>query len=148
MVERPVLIGRKKEIDILKRVRDSYKSEFLILYGRRRVGKTFLVNLFFGGQFTFRMTALANATTKQQLLNFHTAMLSFDSALADSAPPTSWFEAFQSVIRLAEKDNRARKVIFFDELPWFDTHGADFVSALEHFWNSWAAVRNDVLLVS
>lgn len=148
MLQQPVLIGRKKEIELLKRTKDSYKSEFLILYGRRRVGKTFLVNQFFDGQFTFRMTALANATTKQQLLNFHTALLTFDSGLAASSPPSSWFTAFQLVIKLAEKDQRARKVIFFDELPWFDTHGADFLSALEHFWNSWASLRNDILLIS
>ncbi|MCB0597421.1 MAG: ATP-binding protein [Lewinellaceae bacterium] len=148
MFQEPVLIGRKKEIETLKRVQDSYKSEFIILYGRRRVGKTFLVNQLFDGQFTFRMTALANATTKQQLLNFHTALMGFGPALADLSPPSSWFEAFQLVIKLAEKDKRTRKVIFFDELPWFDTYGADFLSALEHFWNSWASLRNDILLIS
>lgn len=148
MLQEPILIGRKQEAEVLKRVQDSYKSEFLILYGRRRVGKTFLVNQFFDGRFTFRMTALANATTKQQLLNFHTAMLGFDPGLAGSSPPSSWFEAFQLVIKLASKDRRERKIIFFDELPWFDTHGADFLSALEHFWNSWAALRNDILLIS
>lgn len=148
MLQKPVLIGRKKEIEVLKRVQDSYKSEFLIVYGRRRVGKTFLVNQFFDGRFTFRMTALANATTKQQLLNFHTALMSFDPSLADSPFPSTWFEAFQLVIQLAAKDKRTRKVIFFDELPWFDTHGSDFLSALEHFWNSWASLRNDILLIS
>lgn len=148
MLQEPTLIGRRKEIEVLKRIQESYKSEFLILYGRRRVGKTFLVNQFFDGQFTFRMTALANATTKQQLLNFHTALIHFDSTAADSSPPSSWFEAFQLVIKLAAKDNRDRKIIFFDELPWFDTHGADFLSALEHFWNSWASLRNDILLIS
>ena len=104
MLREPILIGRKQEAEVLKRVQDSYKSEFLILCGRRRVGKTFLVNQFFDGRFTFRMTALANATTKQQLLNFHTAMLGIDPGLAGSSPPSSWFEAFQLVIKLASKD--------------------------------------------
>jgi uncharacterized protein len=142
------IIGRKNELEILERVYKSYKSEFLILYGRRRVGKTFLVNQRFSEVFTFRMTAGANRTTSQQLINFQVAYN--EAASSDmflEQPPINWFNAFQSLIKLAIANKHTRKVIFFDELPWFDTHDSDFLSALEHFWNSWASLRSDVLLI-
>jgi uncharacterized protein len=141
------IIGRKAELEILDRVYNSKKSEFVILYGRRRVGKTYLVDQRFGEHFTFRMTALGNATLEKQLENFHTNLTAAAPHLASGGIPPNWFQAFQLIIKLANEDKRARKVIFFDELPWFDTHGSDFLQALEHFWNSWASKRTDVLLV-
>ena len=148
MADTQIIIGRKNELEILDRVYNSRKSEFLILYGRRRVGKTFLINKKFEEHFTFRMTALANTTLNQQLINFQTTFnAATDSASALGQPPATWFEAFQSIIKLTTADLRPRKVIFFDELPWFDVYGSDFLTALEHFWNSWASLRSDVLLI-
>lgn len=147
MADKQTVIGRKNEIETLDRVYASNKSEFIILYGRRRVGKTFLVNQRFGEHFTFRMTALANATVEQQLVNFHAALKAAAPKLAKKPHPTNWFEAFQLIIKLASENKHARKVIFFDELPWFDGYASDFLQALEHFWNSWASLRSDVLLI-
>jgi uncharacterized protein len=142
------IIGRKNELEILDNVFKSSKSEFVILYGRRRVGKTFLINRRFGEDFTFRVTGLAKTTIQKQLVNFQSAFNAIAPTSMDLvATPSNWFEAFQSLIKLAEADTRPRKVIFFDELPWFDTRGSDFLSALEHFWNSWASYRTDVLLI-
>ena len=141
------IIGRKSERETLQRLYQSNKSEFVILFGRRRVGKTFLVNMTFREQFAFRATALANVGTKQQLLNFFTTLAAHNPNLIGQVGPTNWFEAFQFLIKLVEADTRGRKVVFLDELPWFDTHASDFLSALEHFWNSWASFRSDILLV-
>jgi uncharacterized protein len=142
------IIGRKNELEILDRVYKSYKSEFLIIYGRRRVGKSFLINQRFSELFTFRISASANKTTTQLLADFqdtYNDTVSTEMALPE--PPTNWSQAFRLLRKFAETDTRPRKVIFLDELPWFDTHGSDFLSALEHFWNSWAALRSDVLLI-
>jgi uncharacterized protein len=147
MADTQNIIGRKAELEILDRVFDSKKSEFVILYGRRRVGKTYLVDQRFGEHFTFRMTALGNANLEKQLENFHSNLNAAAPHLASGGIPPNWFQAFQLIIKLATEDKRARKVIFFDELPWFDTHCSDFLQALEHFWNSWASLRTDVLLV-
>jgi AAA+ ATPase superfamily predicted ATPase len=143
------IIGRKEELIILDKVFKSPKSEFLVLYGRRRVGKTFLINRVFGPHFSFRITAMSSTTFSGQLVNFmaaYNASVS-DSQLLLSEAPKNWFSAFQAIIRLAEADKRPKKVIFFDELPWFDAYGADFLSALEHFWNAWASYRSDILLI-
>jgi hypothetical protein len=147
MATQELIIGRKPEQETLKRVFSSRKSEFIILYGRRRVGKTFLINQLFGDFFTFRMSALSNATLDKQLLNFHATLKAASPVFAESAQPANWFEAFQQLIQLVQESHQTRKVIFFDELPWLDSYGSDFLQALEHFWNSWASIRSDVLLI-
>jgi AAA+ ATPase superfamily predicted ATPase len=142
------IIGRTKEIKILDRVTQSSKSEFIALYGRRRVGKTFLVREYFNYTFDFSLTGLANASTAQQLTNFSALLQKVDVAASD-AIPTNWFFAFQSLIDYLEGIKGTRKkVIFLDELPWLDTPKSDFLMALEHFWNSWASARKDIILVT
>lgn len=147
MENEKVLIGRKKEIQKLDAAISSKKSEFLAVYGRRRVGKTFLIREYFQYTFDFQISGLANADTTQQLFNFDSA-LARQSKLVYDRPSANWLIAFQRLIEHLENiPGKAKKVIFFDELSWFDTPGADFMMGLEHFWNSWASNRKDVLLI-
>jgi len=140
------LIGRKKELSVLNTLRTSDKSEFVAVYGRRRVGKTFLIRKAFNLQFTFHVTALGNASLSQQLTNFHFAQQKIDPNSEISVPP-DWLTAFLRLASYLEKTGDSRKILFFDELPWFDTSGSGFIQALEHFWNSWASARNDIILI-
>ena len=141
-----MVIGREKEIALLNQRLDSPKSEFVALYGRRRVGKTFLVKSVYEGQFTFQLTGIAQAIFKDQLTNFNMAMRKqYPDKVRTVA--TNWMEAFQQISEIVEKSKQKKKVIFIDELPWFDTARSRFIQALEHFWNSWASTRRDVLLV-
>lgn len=142
------IIGRDAEIRTLNKISSSRKSEFVAVYGRRRVGKTFLIREFFQYEFDFQLTGLANATTKQQLTNFHASLQRQSPSTSDSIP-SNWFEAFQRLITYLEHIKAARKkVVFLDELPWLDTKRSDFMIALEHFWNSWASNRKDIILVT
>lgn len=125
---------------------ESSDSEFLMVYGRRRVGKTYLIRETFRDKFDFCLTGIANGTKKEQLLNFKTTMSKYDEVLGCEFPST-WIEAFQLLISLLEKSKNKKKVIFLDELPWMDTYKSDFLKALEHFGNSWAVARTDVLLI-
>jgi uncharacterized protein len=141
------IIGRKKEIQQLNSILQSKKSEFLTVYGRRRVGKTFLVREYFNYKFDFQISGLANADTTQQLFNFDMALHKQSKLIYDS-PSMNWLIAFQRLIEHLENQTDIRKkVIFFDELPWFDTPASDFMMGLEHFWNSWATNRKDILLI-
>jgi len=141
------IIGRNKEIKAFKRILRSKKSEFLTVYGRRRVGKTFLIREYFNYTFDFQISGLANATTEQQLFNFDTTLSKQSNLVFDSASQ-NWLIAFQRLIQhLENKNNKQKLILFFDELPWFDTQGADFIIGLEHFWNSWATNRKNVLLI-
>jgi AAA+ ATPase superfamily predicted ATPase len=140
-----VFIGREEEKQILQKAWEHPDSRFVAVFGRRRVGKTFLIRHVLNGRFSFQMTAIANANTAQQIVNFHAALQrqggNFDSI------PTNWFSAFQNLIDFLEASPQEKKVVFFDELPWLATKKSDFLQSLEHFWNSWASARHDVLLV-
>lgn len=142
------IIGRKREIKQLEKVQSSKKSEFVAVYGRRRVGKTFLIREYFNYSFDFQLTGLAKANTKQQLTNFHATLQRLEDTTSPIVP-NNWFDAFQKLITYLEAINEERKkIIFLDELPWLDTPKSDFMIALEHFWNSWATNRKDVLLIT
>jgi hypothetical protein len=139
--------GREKEIQKIRRLIQSGRSEFLAVYGRRRVGKTMLIREAFQHKFTFRLTAIGHAKKKQQLVNFHTALKKLTNQRTNLPVPANWFEAFQQLTDFLEASKDERKLVFFDELPWFDTAKSDFMPSLEHFWNSWASYRSDVVLV-
>ena len=140
------LIGRKKELSLLKTLAKSNKSEFVAVYGRRRVGKTFLIRHAFDHKFSFQVTAIANAKTSQQLYNFNIALQKVYPS-AESSLANNWIVAFKQLSDYLEGVKGKRKTIFFDELPWFDTHTSGFIQALEHFWNSWASARDDISLI-
>ena len=138
------IIGRKTEIGRLKKYIASDRSEFIAVYGRRRVGKTFLIKELLEGQFTFRMTGKENARMADQLLNFSYAMSDF---FGEDKMPKDWTEAFRMLSKAIEEQKEGKKIIFIDELPWLDTQKSKFISALEHFWNNWAYYRSDVKLI-
>ena len=139
-----MIIGRKKEIDKLKNAYEDDKSHLIAVYGRRRVGKTFLINETFKNKFTFKITGMARGNRNQQLLNFYNSMLSIGYK---GNIPENWITAFFEFSRILEKNKDKRKVLFFDELSWMDTPKSDFLMALENFWNNWACSRHDVILI-
>ena len=143
-----IMIGRIKEIARLDKSKSHDQSDFIAIYGRRRVGKTYLIREYFNYKFDFYLTGLANATKDQQLLNFHHSLLRQGTIHYDHAPDT-WLEAFQRLISHIELITDPRKkVIFLDEIPWLDTVKSDFLIGLEHFWNHWASFRKDIILIT
>ena len=140
------IIGREREKRILKRCETSEKPEFIAVYGRRRVGKTFLVTEYFKNKFAFFITGISNGSKNDQLREFGRALAKYYKG--DAQVPADWYEAFAALEkRLDEDPNLAKKVLFIDELPWLDTHKSGFLSALEHFWNAFASKRADILLI-
>jgi uncharacterized protein len=140
------IIGRAAEKDILKKILESPQSEFVAVYGRRRVGKTYLIKQFFDNQFAFYMTGTANVNMAQQLNNFFTAYNQYSKKTLDQTPK-NWFEAFENLRKLLENSTLTTKVIFIDELPWLDTPRANFIAALEYFWNSYGSSQDNLKLI-
>ncbi|MFN8438208.1 MAG: ATP-binding protein [Cytophagales bacterium] len=141
------IIGRNIEKEFFKSLINSSESSFLVVYGRRRVGKTFLIREYFANTFAFSLTGIANVTTKQQLANFHVSLQKYNTHAINFEPAKDWFVAFQQLIDLLKANKEEKKIIFLDELPWLDTSKSFFINALEHFWNSWASARKDVILI-
>ena len=151
------MIGRKKEQEFLQEAIDKDRAQFIVVYGRRRVGKTFLINEFFHNTYAFKHTAVSplreNLKPKQNLLKiqlkeFYYSLRSY--GLQASEPiPVDWFDAFHQLQELLEtkKNNNEPRVVFLDELPWLDTPRSNFRPAFEHFCNDWVLARRDVKLV-
>lgn len=139
------IIGREREITILNKAISSNSSEFIALYGRRRVGKTFLIRSVFKGQFAFQISGMSNSSLKQQLANFNLTLNNTDTK-NDYVPANDWLSAFSQLSKYL-KSKKGKKIIFIDELPWFDTRNSKFIQALEHFWNSWASAESDIKLI-
>lgn len=141
------VIGRNFEKRRLDLLFASAKSEFVAVYGRRRIGKTYLLREYFSDRLTFHHTGLANSTQQEQLINFQYSLKRFFENLVPDDVPATWLEALHRLQAAIEKLPAGRKVIFIDELPWLDTPRSGFLSAFEHLWNGWASVRSDILLI-
>jgi uncharacterized protein len=141
------IIGRSKEIEVLDAIKQSKKSEFVAIYGRRRVGKTYLIRQVFEKDFVFQLSGLANAKLLMQLNNFENVMMRQNINYNKKTTAFTWLDAFEEIIKFVKASSKKRKVIFIDELPWLDTPNSGFMIALEHFWNSWASARKDIVLV-
>ena len=133
-----VVIGRKQEQKELNRLYHSGEAEMVVVYGRRRVGKTYLVNQVFAQTgFSFKVTGLYKQKMPVQLKNFSMALDEFFHE-GERKLPVSWMDAFvQLKACLNDTKTGTRRVLFFDELPWMDTKGSKFLDAFEWFWNGW-----------
>ena len=139
------MIGRKKEQRRLRELYDSGESEFVVVYGRRRIGKTYLVRETFDGEFAFCHSGLARCGMMKQLQQFRSSLKEYGHANCPRL--TNWIDAFDELKVAVKNCELVRKVVFIDEMPWMDTPKSGFVPALENFWNGWASARKDVLLV-
>ena len=138
-------IGREQEIRLLRDISMSGKAEFVALYGRRRVGKTYLIQQFFDNRFAFSATGIIDGVKSEELFAFTSALL---SAGYSGPAPHNWLEAFEILkMTLPKQSAKKRQVIYIDELPCFDTPKSGFVRALGHFWNTWASLRPDIILI-
>ena len=139
------MIGRESEIKELRRRFASPESEFVAIYGRRRIGKTYLVNEVFNGKFAFHHAGMERADKRTQLESFREALRR--QGLPKCKVLHTWISAFSALEDLLEAKGDGKKVVFLDELPWFDTPRSGFLPAFEQFWNAWACLRKDILLV-
>ncbi|MBR6014981.1 MAG: ATP-binding protein [Firmicutes bacterium] len=130
---------------------ESKQAEFLVVYGRRRVGKTYLIKEYFNQRFSFYATGVASTDMKEQLGYFHDSLKEYGST--EKKQPANWREAFAQLKEILSLDSVARdpvtgkRIVFIDEVPWMDTARSGFKTALDHFWNSWASSQSDILLI-
>lgn len=140
------MIGRFKEHKELKEAFGSKYSEFVAIYGRRRIGKTFLVRETFGRKFFFQHSGAASEGIKVQLELFRNSLIEYGHR--DCPELKTWYAAFDELKYMVQTSgSQGKKVVFLDEVAWMDTSKSHFLQALEFFWNNWASNRTDILLI-
>lgn len=148
-----VIVGRQKEQQELLDLYNSGRPELVVVQGRRRVGKTYLVRELFDSKLAFYHTGLSpadmddqgNGLLKMQLTNFYSSLVRYGY---NGPAPTTWLEAFDKLRDLlGARSSDERLVVFIDELPWMDTPRSCFVTAFEHFWNGWGAGQANLMLI-
>ncbi|MEA3445817.1 MAG: ATP-binding protein, partial [Bacteroidota bacterium] len=142
------LIGRQEESDIFLSLLKTDSAEMLAVVGRRRVGKTFLIQTVYKNDICFNLTGSQKSPLKEQLQNFAYQMETWSKSKVAVAPPKSWSEAFKQLSKFIDsKKFRQKKVIFLDELPWLASHKSGFLAALGYFWNNWASQKNIIVVI-
>jgi len=143
-----IIIGRTSEKSLLNKAFNANESQFLAITGRRRIGKTYLINTFFEKNISFHFSGMLNASFGQQLQNFQYSLSDYFKSEKRTSIPINWLTAFQNLSKCLQKSKKdGKKVIFIDELPWLDTHKSNFIAALDWFWNTWAVNKNVLLIV-
>ena len=139
------IIGREYEQKILANICEEQEARLIAIYGRRRVGKTYLVKRFFNEKFDFFFTGSYQTLMKDQLVLFQRAMKEYTGK--ECPLPKNWFDAFSLLWDYLKGLRKKRLVVFLDELPWMDTPKSNFHSAFSYFWNTWASTRNGMKLI-
>ncbi|MEY4903426.1 MAG: hypothetical protein RLZZ292_1241 [Bacteroidota bacterium] len=144
------LIGREQEKAKLDKILLSNQAEFLALYGRRRVGKTFLIRQYLKNHIVFEISGTKDGSKTQQLNNFFGEYLQRTEGKAATQTPKTWHIAFHYLAEYLAKlpKTNQKQVIFFDEMPWLDSPKAEFVMALEFFWNQHISKMDNILMVA
>lgn len=150
-MDHPEIAGRFEEINIFNQLLTSDEAEFIAVYGRRRIGKTYLVKKFFSKQICFELTGMFRVPLKNQLKNFARSLAKSSGTNIIPPTPSSWQEAFFQLENYLEspliKKKRSKQVIFLDELPWLNSPRSGFLPSLENFWNTYGSQRKNLILV-
>ena len=142
------IVGRKPEIKILEALLEKDEAEFVAVYGRRRVGKTFLIRQVYKNQIVFECSGLHKKSFGQQLENFWLTLQETNINGKPTTAPNTWLQAFSQLKSyLNTLKGEEKKVIFLDEVPWFETPRSGFLAALDNFWNQYCSRREDIILV-
>ena len=145
-MSKELIISREYEKQQLQDCYDSKESQLVLVYGRRRVGKSFLINQFFNERFDFKLVGDNKLSKEDQLYNFYDELKR--QSKKDINVPKTWREAF-FLLRdyLDEFKDDKKHVVFFDEMPWLDNQKSGFIQAFEYFWNSFGAAKNNLMLI-
>lgn len=141
------IIGREEEKAKLKDTLTSKEAELVAIYGRRRVGKTFLIRQFYSKQIICEFSGVHHASVQEQLENFRNVIARMIGNPIPPQIPKTWTEAFSLLINFAGPlIKKQKRVIFFDEFPWLGSPKSGFLSAFEYFWNSWGSRQSNLIV--
>ena len=143
---REKIVGREEECERLEDCLRGETAQLIIVYGRRRVGKTFLINEFFDQKFAFKVTGAYKQPKAVQLRHF---MMELNRRTGETLPEArDWDQAFEYLRDyLGRLDPNEKQIVFLDEMPWMDTQKSGFLAAFEWFWNDWASAQDHFVFI-
>lgn len=141
------IIGRNIEVELMKSLLVSPKAEFLAVYGRRRIGKTYLIKNVYENDMTFEFTGTQYGSMSNQIIKFFDKIKYHFPKQEYQASPKTWAEAFTMLKESLIKNKTKKKVIFFDELPWIAGKRSNFLEELAYWWNDWASAQNIIVVI-
>ena len=140
------IVGRREEIARLDRCMEALSAQLIIVYGRRRVGKTYLINEYYNHKFAFKLTGAYKRSKAFQLESFADEMRQKSGKTLPV--PANWREAFRQLREYLETlPEEEKHVVFIDEMPWLDTPHSDYLPLFEWFWNDWASTRSNFVFI-
>jgi len=143
-----IVIGREEEKLLLQHIVAHNKADLVVVYGRRRIGKTYLVQTCLKKHIAFEYSGIHEVDTEVQLARYTKALATQLNRNIDLSPPADWFEAFEITVRLLQKKLRRKKIVMFlDEFPWMQTPKSNFLAAFEQFWNTWAGKQRNLAVI-
>ncbi len=142
----PAFIGRTEEQKLLVELLQTHSPQLVVIYGRRRVGKTYLVRETLKKEIVFEFSGTKDETLSQQLKNFWQILRKKMNSAGD--PPASWPQAFDLLSdHLQSLPSTQKQVVFFDEFPWINSHKSGFLQAFDYWWNSWGTKQNNLIMI-
>ena len=142
------IIGRTAEQSTLLKALASDEAELIAVFGRRRVGKTYLIREYFHKHMLFDFSGVHNETLPGQLTNFRNTLAYAMKLNIQLEVPKSWTEAFFQLRNIIEPlITKNKGVVFLDEFPWLNSPRSGFLQAFEFFWNSWASRQKNLIVV-
>ncbi len=144
-----MVIGRAKEIQELKHYLGTERADLLLITGRRRIGKTYLIQETYGEQIVFQFTGTKDESTASQLEKFSIKISEYSKSKMNFNAPKSWFEAFNILKTFLQnlRKTKSKRVVFFDELPWINQPKSSFLNEFSYWWNDWAAKQNILVVI-
>lgn len=141
------VLGRHNEIRLIDKFIKKEEANLITLVGRRRVGKTFLINTIYGDQLDFSFIGTKNGSKGNQLRKFADQISKYSSTHLPIKVPESWDEALSQLSKILEEKGTGKKIVFFDEFPWIDGHKSGFLSDFDYWWNNWAEKQNILVII-
>lgn len=141
------IIGRDDSKNTLDKAFTDDKASLVAVYGRRRIGKTYLIKTHMSDRISFQYFGIHNITTEVQLEKFTAALAAQLNNKLPLPVPADWFAAFNLLASLLKKKRSKKLVIFLDEFPWMQTPKSNFLAAFENFWNSYAAHQPNIMVI-
>lgn len=141
------MVGREVYTDRMQEILHIKKSSFVAVTGRRRIGKTYIIDEVYKDHICLRVTGIQNGSQLVQITNFIQKLAEYSSFPIVSIPK-NWQEAFMLLKAYLKTLPKGKKqVIFFDELPWISTNRSGFNQILAHLWNDYISKEKHFILV-